>query len=106
VSGIIILIKNIRLSRNVFFGLETSSFKQLAISILFGLAVSLLFLSGILIAGILDDSYEWTKNEIIIVGILLLAFLIFLTLGSFLLFFIIGKFRMSLIKKWQGKNVK
>ena len=104
VSDITIFIWSSRLSKKVFWGQITSTQKQMGISVLSAVSLSLLFIGIALLSAILDKTYTWSSAGVIGVVIVSLILGICGFIGSMWRFFLAGKYRSNLFAKFKKRE--
>ena len=97
VIGLCLGIYAYRDSRPIFFGLETSWKKRLSNAIYNGISSSMIFMSIILIVGLIEPKYNWSLKNILLFAAFSGFPGLIVTLGSIWQFFIVNRYRKKII---------
>jgi hypothetical protein len=106
VSGIGLGIYSFHNLRPIFDGLWTSWQKWLTTAVFSGLSFSMIFMSIILVMGLIDSKYIWSLKKILNSALFSLIFGFIVTLGALWQFFIVNWYRKKVIKKLGHNNEK
>jgi hypothetical protein len=91
-------------TRVIFSGSEISWKKRLINAIYMGLSISMIFMSIILVAGLIEPKYNWSLKNIFAFAAISGCLGIIVALGGIWQFFIVNKYRKKLINGINRRN--
>ncbi len=97
--GISLGVYSIRNSRSIYYGVPSTRQKRLVNACSTGLSASMLLMSLILFAGLLDHKYIWSIEKILLITLFSLIPGVIVTLGTIWGFFIVNVYRNKVITK-------
>lgn len=102
--GLYLLIKSIKNSRRIFYGLEPSTAYLIKNALLTGISTSILFIAMILILSMLEGYLWWTKEWVMILIALAIVGGVFVFLGACIHFSTVNRYRETVFKKAIREN--
>ena len=106
VSGVSLGIHSLRDSRPIFYGVWASRQKRLTNAVFWGLSASMIFMSILLVMGLIDSKYIWSLKKILNSTLISLIFGFIISLGTIWQFFIVNWYRKKVINKLGHYNKK